>query len=50
MFPDKKNAPTVQTWLAEMSEGVEVLAKKGGSAVAAESKEDKGDLLYLVSI
>ena len=42
MFPDKKDAPDHNTWLSEMSEGVEVLGKRGGTSVPAE---DEGKLL-----
>lgn len=40
MFPDKKDAPDHNTWLKEMSEGVDVLAKKGVAVV--EQKDDDG--------
>ncbi len=38
MFPDKKDAPDHKTWLSEMSEGVEVLGKRGGTLVPAEDE------------
>ncbi len=34
LFPDKKDAPDHNTWLAEMSEGVDVLGRRGAPAPA----------------
>ena len=37
MFPDAKDAPTEQTWLAEMSEGI------GENAAAEDSEDEEGE-------
>jgi len=42
MFPDRSNAPDEKSWLAEMSEGVEILAKKGGNLALAKKEIDEG--------
>ena len=34
MFPEKKDAPDHNTWLSEMSEGVDVLGRRGAPAPA----------------
>jgi hypothetical protein len=43
MFPDKKDAPSQKTWLDEMSEGVEVLAKRGAAAAPVDPDETEGE-------
>ena len=36
MYPDKKDAPDHKSWLAEMSEGVEVLGRRGGAPLPGQ--------------
>ena len=38
MYPDKKDAPDHKSWLAEMSEGVEVLGRRGGAPLPGQEE------------